>query len=136
MDGSEPWQAIRASVASVRQSADTIAVAVVANLKGTGQAGLDYPETSIETEYFSEGEAAQLLIGLQENGFYTRFYAGEMEFIQAVLSGDFERMPRPRKLVYNLAQSGTAPGRKSLVPAFCALRGIRALNSNAYVVSL
>jgi D-alanine-D-alanine ligase len=120
----------------VKSIAADITVPLVANLKTHGAGTGDYEESSVVTEYFSENEASQILIGLQDTGFYTKLYAGEIDFIGAVLSGSFETLPRTRKIIYNTAQSGTGPGRKSLVPAFCALRHIPICNSNAYVLSL
>ncbi len=96
----------------------------------------DYDTSSVATEYFSENEASQILLGFQECGFFTKLYAGESDLIAAVLDGSFERLPRERKLVYNTAQSDTGAGRKSLVPAFCALHHIPICNSDAYVLSL
>ncbi len=130
------WQTVRSLVQQVRSIADDITVPVVANLKTSTLVKDDYEGTSVTTEYFSESEVSQVLLGLNENGFYTKLYPGERDFIEAVLHGSFEKLPRPRKLVYNAARSGTGPGRKSLVPAFCAFESIAVCNSDSYVVSL
>lgn len=121
---------------AVKSIAEILTVPLVANLKSEGAEAGDYRSSSVATEYFSENEASQILIGLQECGFYTKLYAGESAFIAAVLDGAFARLPREHKLVYNTAQSGTGAGRKSLIPAFCALHRIAACNSDAYVLSL
>jgi D-alanine-D-alanine ligase len=136
MNHSDVWQIVRSSVEEVRSIANDVTVAVVANLKSSTPAQDDYKGTSVTTEYFSENEASQILLGLSENGFYTKLYVGEIEFIDAVLQHSFYALPRARKLVYNVAQSGTGPGRKSLIPAFCALTAIAICNSDSYVVSL
>lgn len=121
----------------MKSIAADLTVPLVANLKTAGAQGDDYEgSSSVITEYFSENEASQILLALQETGFYTKLYAGEATFMDAVTSGAFDALPRQWKLVYNTAQSGTGAGRKSLVPAFCALHKIPVCNSNAYVLSL
>lgn len=132
----QAWDEVGRALKAVRPISGDLTISVVANLKSNGANAGDYAPSSVTTEYFSEDEAAQILLGLQEAGFYTKLYPGEQEFIEGVLSGAFESLPRSRKLVYNTAQSGTGAGRKALVPAFCALRRIPICNSNAYVVSL
>lgn len=134
--GEQGLAAIERTLRDVKSIAADITVPLVANLKTHGAGTGDYETSSVVTEYFSENEASQILLGLQATGFYTKLYAGESEFISAVLDGSFETLPRSRKIVYNTAQSGTGAGRKSLIPAFCALRHIPICNSNAYVLSL
>jgi len=131
------WDAVARVLRDVKSIAADVAVPLVANLKTAGAQGGDYEgASSVITEYFSENEASQILLALQETGFYTKLYAGEEEFIGAVTSGGYGALPRQWKIVYNTAQSGTGAGRKSLVPAFCALHKIPVCNSNAYVLSL
>ena len=132
----QTWDEVGGALQAIHAISGDLTISVVANLKSRGPNAGDYAASSVMTEYFSEDEAAQILLGLQEAGFYTKLYAGEREFIDGVLSGAFELLPRSRKLVYNTAQSGTGAGRKALIPAFCTLRRIPVCNSNAYVVSL
>jgi D-alanine-D-alanine ligase len=127
---------IARALQAVKSIAQTLTVPLVANLKSEGTSAGDYDISSVATEYFSENEASQILLGLQECGFYTKLYTGESAFIAAVLDGAFANLPRERKLVYNTAQSGTGAGRKSLIPSFCALHRIAICNSDAYVLSL
>jgi D-alanine-D-alanine ligase len=129
-------EAIERTLRAVKSIAADITVPLVANLKSQGTGTGDYEGCSVATEYFSENEASQILLGLQDTGFYTKLYSGETDFISAVLDRSFEALPRSRKIIYNTAQSGTGAGRKSLIPAFCALRHIPVCNSNAYVLSL
>jgi D-alanine-D-alanine ligase len=137
MDGNgQALEVIARALQAVKSIAETLTVPLVANLKSAGTEAGDYGTSSVATEYFSENEASQILLGLQECGFYTKLYPGEAAFIRAVLDGSFSNLPRARKLVYNTAQSGTGAGRKSLVPSFCALHGIPICNSDAYVLSL
>lgn len=45
-------------------------------------------------------------------------------------------MPRLRKIVYTSALAGVGPGRRTLVPAFCAHRRIMTMNPDAYANAL
>ena len=130
------WDAIRQMVDEVRAIADQITLVVVANIKPQRALDGDYAGTSVTTEYLSENEASQILRGFEGNGFYTKFYEGELGLISSSLDGGFAKLPRSKKLVYSIAQSGTGIGRKSLVPAFCRLQQIPICNSDTYVLSL
>ncbi|WP_342248946.1 hypothetical protein [Sphingomonas sp. OTU376] len=112
--------------------ADEITVAVVLNRK---EAIPDDPDDRA-TEYLSDHEANELIVGFREAGFRTRYYEGEHAFVSAVMDQGGKIGAAGRSIVYNLAQSGTGPGRKSMIPAFCALNDIPTCNSNAYAVSL
>ncbi len=136
MRGSSTSQAIEALLRSILAVVNDITIAVVANIRRSHTAGSECDEASRDSEYLSENESSQLLLSLHESGFFSRFYDWEQPFIESVVNGDFYRLPRRYKLVYNLAQTGTGPGRKSLIPAFCHLHGIAVCNSNPYVVSL
>jgi D-alanine-D-alanine ligase len=129
---SETWTALRALTDRVISIADDVTVIVVANRKAVVSA--DAGDRS--TEYLSDNEANQLLTGLRASGFKTRYFEGELAFIAAVLAAPRLDVTSPRIIVYNIAQSGTDPGRKSLVPSFCALHGIPVCNSGSYAVSL
>lgn len=86
---------------------------------------------NMDTEYFSDDEFEQVVSMFSSLGLTTDYFTYEDDFFRYVI----EYSP-PELLVYNAAQSGVGPGRKSLVPAFCNLHGIPCTGSNAYVVSL
>ena len=130
--GTSLWDELRRVTDAIVACADDVTVAVVANTKAVVPS--DSGDRS--TEYLSDDEASQLLGGLRDVGFRTRFYAGEEEFMTRALSEPRLGTTSRHLIVYNLAQSGRGPGRKSLVPAFCALRGLATCNSDAYAVSL
>lgn len=133
MGEDEPlWDELRRLTDLALARADDVTVVVVANTKVATPSG----SGDRTTEYLSDEEAAQLLDGLRERGFRTRFHGGEAEFISAALSDPSLGTTSPHVLVYNLAQSGQGPGRKSLVPSFCDLRSLPTCNSDAYAVSL
>lgn len=85
----------------------------------------------METEYFSDDEFDQIVSMFSSIGLPTDYFLNENDFFRYIIS------ERPKNLVvYNAAQSGTGPGRKSLIPAFCNLHRVPCTGSNAYVVSL
>lgn len=133
---SEVRNLIESALDEIRMISREIAVVVVANVKPPSDINAVHEPFCAVTEYLSENEASQLLIGLQESGFYTKFFDGEDRFICSVVEGKFAGLPRALKIVYSIAQSGSGPGRKSLVPAFCQLAQIPVCNSDAYVASL
>ena len=109
---------------------------MVANVKTGDVDGSDYAETSVSSEYYSSSELTEMMAGFRKNGFFVTYYGGELDFIRADIEGQLERQGRWLQIVYNTAQSGIGAGRKALVPAYCARRGIHVCNSDAYVVSL
>jgi len=123
-------------VEAFRRASGEIFVALVVNIKQERTSNNCSEQDFMETEYFSDDEAAQLLMGINETGAYCKIYFGELDFINSYLSGKFDSAPRQKKVVWNLSQTGTGVGRKSLIPAFCRLTGIPFINSDAYVVSL
>lgn len=131
-DHSEIWARLRALTARTMAQADDITVVLVANKKAAGLSDSD----DRATEYLSDSEASQLLTGLQAAGFRTRYFEGELAFMSAVLDNPRLDVSSKHLAVYNIAQSGSDPGRKSLVPAFCALHDLKTCNSSSYAVSL
>ena len=86
---------------------------------------------NMDTEYFSDEEFDQIVSMFYSLNIDTDYFTYEDDFIQYVLNTSSNGL-----LVYNAAQSGEGPGRKSLIPAFCNLHNIPCTGSNAYVVSL
>lgn len=126
------WQKLRYLTDRVQEIADDVTVIFVANRqRAVTESPLDR-----STEYFTDHETNQILTALKANGFRTVYFEGEDEFISFILERRHETIRSRWTIVYNTAQSGTDPGRKSLVPAFCALHGLQTCNSNSYAVSL
>lgn len=123
---------LRQLTARAQEVADNITVVVVANR----QRAIPDDSQDRSTEYWTDYETNQILTGLRSSGFRTQYFEGENEFISFVLERDGRIANSQWTLVYNTAQSGTDPGRKSMVPAFCALHGLPTCNSNSYAVSL
>lgn len=126
------WNELRQLTEKVSKIADDITVVFVANR----QKGLTGESQDRSTEYFTDIETNQLLTGFRQSGFRTLYFEGEMEFITYVISSHGKIANSRFAIVYNTAQSGTDPGRKSMIPSFCALHNICTCNSNSYAVSL
>lgn len=126
------WASLSHLTQEVLAVANDITVVFVANRK---TAISDNPDDRA-TEYMTDSEATEILSALREGGFRTHYYEGEDAFILDVLAKGSAIAGTSRLIVYNVAQSGTDPGRKSLVPAFCALHGLPICNSSSFAVSL
>lgn len=110
-----------------------IKVYMVVNVKEKTKINHDYNKYSISTEFFSDSELNELVLAFREANIYVEVIFGEDEFISKILT---DSNIDNNVIVYNAAQNGTGPGRKSLIPAFCNLHNIPITGSNAYVVSL
>lgn len=104
---------------------------LVCNTKGASHQEETLAPCSFDTEYFSDDEFEQVVSMFSAVSTSMDVFTYEDDFFRYVINNS-----PPNLLVYNAAQSGTGPGRKSLVPAFCNLHGIPCTGSNAYVVSL
>jgi D-alanine-D-alanine ligase len=120
----------------LRRHSSNLAVFVVANIKNVTVVDDDYLGFSVHNDYMTEGVIRGILESLRDLGIYVELFIGEDSFIQAVHAGAVEKVARPHKLVFNLAQSGTGPARKSLVPCFCNLHHLPCCNSDGHVVAL
>lgn len=121
---------------SIEKIKDDIVVVVVANIKENTTGSADYKSFSVKTEFFNESELEGLIDAFRTHGFYVLVYTDEIAFINAAISGEINKHNKRFSVVYNTAQRGTGPGRKSLIPAFCNMMKIPTTGSNAYVVSL
>lgn len=120
----------------LHRHASDLAVFVVANIKDVTVVEHDYPGFSVHNDYMTEGVIRGILQSLRDLGIYVELFIGEDVFIKAVHANSFEKVARQYKLVFNLAQSGTGPARKSLVPCFCNLHHLPCCNSDGHVVAL
>ncbi|MDP1633850.1 MAG: hypothetical protein Q8L69_04110 [Gallionellaceae bacterium] len=134
LEDSKKW--VADSLAQLHLHAGQLAVFIVANIKDVTVVQDDYLGFSVQNDYMTERVIREIVQSLRDIGSYVELFVGEDAFIQAVLNGAVERVDRPHKLVFNLAQSGTGPARKSLVPCFCNLHGLSYCNSDGHVVAL
>jgi D-alanine-D-alanine ligase len=130
----ERW--IQTALAEFRENASKHAIFIVASLKSETGVMDDYEGFSVQNDYLHERVLHDIGGALQREGAYVRYFNGEDAFIRAYHRGEIDKVQRPHKLVFNLAQSGTGPARKSLIPCFCNLHHIPYCNSNGEVVAL
>lgn len=114
---------------------DSVAVFVVSNVKDVTKTE-NYSAHSVITDFFSENEFEEIIIGFRKKGFYVESFTDELDFIDFIRRGKMDKLPFKNKIVYNTSQKGTGPGRHSLIPAFCKALNIPLIGSNAYVAAL
>lgn len=119
-----------------QQKADQLKIFLVSNIREKTDNFTDYGATSVISEYLSLNQQELIIESLRNNGYETLCFIDEMDFIKSFIANDYYSNDKKEKIVINTAQKGTSIGRKSLIPAFCDLYGIRHTNSNPYVVSL
>ncbi|MCB5954928.1 hypothetical protein [Enterococcus sp. CWB-B31] len=122
-------------VETTQNNLDKYLIIMVSNVKGLTTSFKDYSETSVMSEYYSLLQYEQISTTIKSIGFELKCYFDENDFIHDFENGILRDNYPKKIIVLNSAQKGTTPGRKSLVPAFCALNNILFSNSNAYVTS-
>lgn len=85
------------------------------------------------TEFFSKEEFAEISSAIFSVFGFVKVFYSEIEFIQFVLNNSIDK---ETTIVYNLSRDGIKEGKKSLIPSFCDLLGIKYTGSNAFVISL
>lgn len=86
-----------------------------------------------ESEFFSRREFAEIASALFYVFGFARVFYSEMSFIEYIIHN---KVAPKGCIVYNLSRDGVKPGKKSLIPAFCDLYGIKYTGSDAFVISL
>ncbi|TDR40475.1 D-alanine-D-alanine ligase [Tahibacter aquaticus] len=123
---------VREAALSGRRAASETAIILVICVKGLTRVRRDYSRYSITTSFFSAQELDDLIVALRSLGFYVQHFHDEVEFINWAAEGGLDALRQINKLVYAGSINGTGPGRRCLIPSFCALEGIETLNSDAY----
>jgi D-alanine-D-alanine ligase len=134
LEASRQW--VTDSLQQLKTHAGGLAVFIVANIKHVTVVEDDYAGFSVHNDYMTERVILEIVQSLRDLGSYVELFVGEDAFIQAVLNGAIDSVDREQKLIFNLAQSGTGPARKSLVPCFCNLHRLPYCNSDGHVVAL
>ncbi|CCZ07360.1 ATP-grasp domain-containing protein [Culturomica massiliensis] len=106
---------------------------VVCNTKSHELKYENFNTFDIRTEYLSDCEFEQVDNMLNKCIPVEKYFFDETDFISFICNNSIDLK---NMIVYNSAQSGTGIGRKSLIPAFCALKGITITGSNSYSVAL
>jgi D-alanine-D-alanine ligase len=133
---SEQQKWLNKAINSLRKHANSLAVFIVANVREVTVIKNDYSGFSVQNDYMTGKAVQEIVESLRNIGVYVELFVGETQFIKAFLAGSIEKVDRENKLVWNMAQSGTGPARKSLIPCFCNLHHMTFCNSDGHVVAL
>lgn len=86
-----------------------------------------------ESEFFSRKEFSEIASTLFYIFGYAKVFYSELDFIKFVMD---EHPSATECYIYNFSRDGIAEGKKSLIPAFCDLCGLKYTGSNAFTISL
>jgi len=86
-----------------------------------------------ESEFFSREEFAEIASALYYVYGFVRVFYSETSFIKYILDNNISSTDC---IVYNFSRDGVYQGKKSLIPAFCALHNIKYTGCDAFVISL
>ena len=136
LSAAEFMSAAEVLLQDISREASRLGIVVVANVQNRTKTSSDYASQSVISEFFSDQEVQEVLADLRSAGVFVTPFYDEREFMSWILADGHRHIPAERIVVYNAAQNGTGPGRKSLIPSFCGLHGIPTTGSDAYVVSL
>lgn len=110
-------------------------ILIIANVNNTVQDEESFVRHSDFSEFFSKAEFACISSAIIELFGYVRIFYSEIEFIQYILN-NVEKISLENTIVFNFSRDGLQEGKKSLIPAFCDLIGLKYSSSNAFVISL
>lgn len=108
---------------------------IIANVNNTVQDKESFIRHSDFSEFFSKAEFASISSAIMELFGYVRIFYSEIEFIKYILN-NIGRLCLENTIVFNFSRDGNKEGKKSLIPAFCDLIGLKYTSSNAFVISL
>lgn len=106
---------------------------IIADTQNKTKRNNNYIIHADESEFFSRKEFSEIASTLFYIFGYAKVFYSELEFIQYVID---EHPSSAECYVYNFSRDGIAEGKKSLIPAFCDLCGLKYTGSNAFTISL
>lgn len=107
---------------------------VLANVNDTIQNEEAFIHHADFSEFFSKAEFASIASAIIELFGYVRIFYSETEFMEYVLHN--KNLNKDNIIIFNFTRDGISEGKKSLIPAFCDLYGLKYISSNAFVISL
>ncbi len=108
---------------------------ILANVNDTIQNEEAFIHHANFSEFFSKAEFACIASTITELFGYVRIFYSETEFMQYVLNS-IKTLCTKDIIIFNFTRDGVSEGKKSLIPAFCDLYGLKYVSSNAFVISL
>lgn len=108
---------------------------ILANVTDTIQNEESFIHHANFSEFFSKAEFACIASAITELFGFVRIFYSETEFMQYVLENT-KTLSKEEIIVFNFTRDGYLEGKKSLIPSFCDLYGLKYISSNAFVISL
>lgn len=116
----------------VRTMQSKYIIVLLCNVEGLTNTYEDYDEDSLEGDYYSLQAFQSIRDTIHNLGFDVISFFNELDFINYFLN---TKLKFSNYLVISTAKTGTYLGRKSLIPAFCELNGLKYLGCDPYAVS-
>lgn len=106
---------------------------IIADIQKKTASSSTYIMHADDSEFFSRKEFAEIASALFYIVGFAKVFYSELDFIEYIL----KEKPNPKGCyVYNFSRDGISEGKKSLIPSFCDLCGLRYTGSNAFTISL
>lgn len=118
-------------IENIKRSLNIVLVAHVHSPRGKSN---PYQLQCSATERFSVDEFNEIYQGIVAAGFFVKeVYFNELDFIS-----DYIKSPSnySNVLIYNLSRNGLKNDKKTIIPSFCELVGLKYTTSNAFTCSL
>lgn len=116
-----------------KNNISNMTIIFLANVKNVTRNRRDYQKTSIMTEFLSMTEFEELLINLQNFGYYTIPYFDIDKFFYDYFNGEFIS---EEIVLFESTQVGIGHAKDALIPAFCDIELILHTGPNAYANSI
>lgn len=119
----------------VREKKEEYLIVFIANVSQMSSVSYDFEGTSVLGDYYSAKQFQEITEAISANGFELLCYYNENDFISDYLSGTIQKNREKEMLIISTAKTGISVGRKSLIPAFCELNGVKYLGCDPYIIS-
>lgn len=116
-------------------NAEEYSAFIVANVLNTVQSEDDFIMHTSFSEFFTKSEFSSIASAIFDIFGYVRVFYSEVEFIQFI-TNNIHKIDIHHTIVYNFSRDGIKEGKKSLIPSFCDLFGLKYTGSNPFVISL
>lgn len=116
-------------------NAEEYSAFIVANVLNTVQSEDDFIMHTNFSEFFTKSEFSSIASAIFDIFGYVRVFYSEVEFIQFIMN-NIHKIDTNHTIIYNFSRDGIKEGKKSLIPSFCDLFGLKYTGSNPFVISL
>jgi D-alanine-D-alanine ligase len=127
---------MRAAINQVDAAIQQITLVFVTNIRSDELVDVVSDGISNAAQHYSERQAETIIRSFQDAGFHVISYFEERDFLAEALSGELQKKSRRIPIVFPAAEGGSGPGRRALIPAFCAMVGLAYCNSTGHGCSV